>query len=280
MQLGIFAKTFVRPTLEGVFDAVVKHGFSLVQLNFSCAGLPNLPDRVEPDLLEKIRRETAARNLTLVALSGTFNMIHPDLKARREGLDRFPVLAAACRELGIPAISLCTGTRDPEDMWRHHPDNQTPEAWRDLTNSLSEALAAAEKFDVTLGVEPEVSNVVNSAAQARRLLDEMKSPHLKVIMDGANLFPAGKLPYMREVLEEAFDLLGHDIIIAHAKDLDHDGEAGHLVAGKGLMDYDCYLRLLKKAGFKGPLLLHGLAESEVDESVAFLRRKLTACFES
>ena len=274
MQLGIFAKTFLRPTLEGVFDAVVKHGLSLVQLNFSCAGLPNLPERVEPDLLEKIRRETAARNITLVALSGTFNMIHPDPKARREGLDRFPVLAAACREFGIPAISLCTGTRDPEDMWRHHPDNQTPEAWRDLTNSLSEALASAEKYDVTLGVEPEVSNVVNSPAQARRLLDEMKSPHLKVIMDGANLFATGKLPYMREVLEEAFDLLGHDIIIAHAKDLDHDGEAGHLAAGKGLLDYDFYMRLLKQAEFNGPLLLHGLAESEVEESVGFLRRKL------
>ena len=41
------------------------------------------------------------------------------------------------------------------------------------------------------------------------------------------------------MLDEAFALLGRDIVLAHAKDLDHDGEAGHLPAGKGLLDYPC-----------------------------------------
>ena len=81
---------------------------------------------------------------------------------------------------------------------------------------------------------------------------------------------------MRKILSEAVELLGPDIIIAHAKDLDHDGEAGHLAAGKGLLDYAYYLGLLQQAGFKGPLLLHGLAESEVDESVRFIRANLAA----
>ena len=274
MNIGIFAKTFVRPTLEEVFQAAANHGLRRVQFNFSCAGLPNLPERIDPGLLEKIRAQAAANQLTIVALSGTFNMIHPDIKARRDGLERLSVLAATSRELRIPYISLCTGTRDPEDMWRRHADNQTPKAWRDLTVSMSEALSIADKFNVTLGIEPEVSNVVDSAGKARRLLDEMQSPHLKIIMDGANLFGAGQLPRMREVLEDAFDLLGPDIVIAHAKDLDHDGEAGHLAAGKGLLDYDLYLRLLKQANFEGPLLLHGLAEEEVDAAVSFLRARL------
>jgi sugar phosphate isomerase/epimerase len=270
MQLGIFAKTFVRPTLEGVLDAVVGHGLYCVQFNFSCAGLPNLPERVEPGVLAKIRRETDARKIKIAAISGTFNMIHPDLEHRQQGLQGLRVLAGVCRPLSIPVISLCTGTRDPHDIWRHHPDNQSPEAWRDLTHTLGEALTIAKQFDVTLGFEPEVSNVVDSARKGRRLLDEMQSPHLKVIMDGANLFAAGQLSRMREVLEEAFELLGQDIAIAHAKDLDHDGEAGHRAAGKGLLDYDYYLGLLRKVGFKGPLLLHGLAESEVEECVRFL----------
>ena len=68
-------------------------------------------------------------------------------------------------------------------------------------------------------------------------------------------------PVQLLVQPPAVELLGPDIIIAHAKDLDHDGEAGHLAAGKGLLDYAYYLGLLKQAGFKGPLLLHGLAES-------------------
>ena len=274
MQLGIYAKTFDRPTLEGVLDAVVSHGLHCIQFNFACAGLPSMPERIEPNLLDQIRHQTDARKIKMAAMSGTFNMIHPDPKQRRQGLQRLPVLAAACRQMGVPIITLCTGTRDPHDMWRAHPDNQTQEAWRDLVDALSEALTIAEQFNLILGFEPEVSNVVDSARKGRRLLDEMQSPHLKVVCDGANLFPAGTLPRMREVLDEAFDLLGRDIVIAHAKDLDHDGEAGHRPAGKGLLDYDYYLQLLQQSGFNGPLLLHGLAESEVDECVSFVRGKM------
>jgi sugar phosphate isomerase/epimerase len=210
----------------------------------------------------------------MAAVSGTFNMIHPDRSTRRGGLERLRTLAAACGEMGAPVITLCTGTRDPEDMWRRHPDNDRPEAWRDLVASMKAAVRAAEEHGVTLAFEPEVANVVDTAAKGRRLLDEIGSPRLKVVMDAANLFHAGQLPRMREVLDEAFGLLGGDIRLAHAKDLGRDGEAGHEAAGTGLLDYDHYLGLLRACGFDGPLILHGLAEEQVDRSVAFLRSKL------
>jgi hypothetical protein len=56
--------------------------------------------------------------------------------------------------------------------------------------------------------------------------------------------------------------------------LSHDGEAGHEAAGTGLLDYDHYLALLRRTGYDGPLLLHGLAESQVDDCISFLRSKL------
>ena len=55
----------------------------------------------------------------------------------------------------------------------------------------------ASSYGLTLAIEPEVDNVVDSAVKARRLLDEMASPHLKVVIDPANLFHAGELPRMR-----------------------------------------------------------------------------------
>jgi sugar phosphate isomerase/epimerase len=139
---------------------------------------------------------------------------------------------------------------------------------------IREAAEIARHAKVVLAFEPEVNNVVDSAQKARRLLDEIGSPHLKVTLDPANLFPAGQLPRMKEILEEAFALLGKDIALAHAKDLDRDGDAGHKAAGQGLLDYDLYLRLLRANRFTGPLLLHGLTREQVPGCLAFLRARL------
>jgi sugar phosphate isomerase/epimerase len=141
---------------------------------------------------------------------------------------------------------------------------------------MRQAAQIAEEYRITLAFEPEVANVVDSAPKARCLLDEIGSPYLKVVMDGANIFHAGELPRMQQILDEAFALLGEDIAIAHAKDLDRDGEAGHLAAGKGVLDYGHYLSLLNNLGFDVPLILHGLSERQVPECVAFLREKMQA----
>jgi len=275
MEIGIFTKVFSRPTLEEVLDAVQATGLRPVQFNMESTGLLPMPDEIPAGLARRIRDEITARGLAIASLQGTFNMSHPDPEARRAGLRRLRVLAEICETLGTSIIAICIGTRDRENMWRHHPENTTPEAWRDMTACVREAVRMAEDVGLTLALEPEVTNIVDSADQARRLLDEISSPHLKITMDAANLFHAGELPRMAKILDHAFALLGRDIILAHAKDIQHDGEAGQEPAGKGLLDYPRYLSLLKKHGFTGTLLLHGLSEEEVPGCIAFLREKLS-----
>ena len=274
MQIGILLATFVRPPLEARLDAAKSHGLTAVQISLDCAGVPAMPDQIPPGLAEKLRRETAARGITIASLQGTFNMSHPEAEHRRTGLRRLRVLAGLARELAVPRIHICSGTRDRTSMWRRHPDNDLPAAWEDMVASVREATDIAREAGVVVAFEPEVNNVVDSARKARRLLDEIGSPHLKVTMDAANLFHKGELPRMSEILEEAFALLGRDVVMAHAKDLDHDGDAGHKAAGQGKLDYLRYLSLLHKYGFTGPIFLHGLSEAQVPGCVAFLREKL------
>ncbi len=274
MRLGIFAKTFARPSLAATLDAVAACGLDCVQFNFSCAGLPSLPERIVPEMVSPIARELKRRRLSVAAVSGTFNMIGPDPAKRREGLRRLEGIAASCAALGAPLVTLCTGTRDPQDMWRAHPQNDSTEAWDDLLASMEEALKIADRHGVCLGVEPETANVVNSAKKARRLLDQMASPRLKIVMDAANLFHPGEGARMGEMLDEAFDLLGRDIALAHAKDFRDGAAIEHVAAGRGMLDWGRLLRLLRAANFDGPLILHGLAEEEVKASAAFLRQAL------
>ena len=271
--IGIFAKTFVRPTLEENLDAVADHGLSVVQYNLACAGLPSLPERIEPRLPRQIAVAATTRGITLAAVSGTFNMIDPIWARRDIGMRRLEQLAAACARLGTNVITLCPGTRDLDDMWRGHPANGHPDAWADLLRAMEQALAIAEEHDLWLAVEPETANVVDSPARARRLLDELRSPRLKIIIDPANLFRAEDLPHQRPILDAAFDLLGPDIVLAHAKDVRIvDGSVHYVPAGRGVLDYQHYLTLLRHVPV--PLIVHGLAEAEVDRVLAFLRGAL------
>ena len=210
--------------------------------------------------------------MEIAAVSGTYNMIHPDREVRQAGLHHLRVLASACKGMGTSVITLCTGSRDADNMWRWHPENASPQAWSDLLTSMEAALRIAEEERVTLAFEPERANVVDSAAKGRALLAAMQSPHLKVIIDPANLIVSANKREMRQVLDEAFDLLGEHIVIAHAKDRGEDDT--FRAAGEGMLDYDHYVHLLRSIAFEGSLILHGLSEAQVDGALRFVRSKL------
>lgn len=272
MQIGIFARTFVRPTLGGVLQAIRSHGLTAVHFNLKCLHLETLCESIDKASCHDIRSAFDDHGLKMVAISGTFNAIHPDSDYRDECIRRTRGLIEKARDLGTDVVSLCTGTRDPHNMWRRHRDNDRPEAWQDLLATLEKLLPAAETHEVTLGIEPERANVIDSATKARRLLDEIKSPRLKITIDGANLFEPNDLSGMQDVLAQAFDLLAGDTIMAHAKDITNDPRKKDQAAGTGVLDWQAYFRSMSESGFNGPVVLHNLDESQVDRSTAFVRR--------
>jgi sugar phosphate isomerase/epimerase len=274
IQIGIFLSTF-RGNLEARLDAVRANGLDSVQLSMDCAGLAAMPDEIAPELIARIRRGADERQIQIGSVQGTFNMCHPDPEHRRTGVRRIGVLAAICQPLGCSRIHLCSGTRDRSNMWRRNPQNDSPEAWQDMVACVREAVEIARPSGVTLAFEPEVNNIVDSATKARRLMDEIGSPKVKVTMDASNLFHTGEFAHMSEVLDQAFALVGKDVVMAHAKDVSRDGDAGHEPAGQGKLDYLRYLTLLHANGFKGPLFLHGLSEAQVPGCVAFLRERMS-----
>jgi sugar phosphate isomerase/epimerase len=291
-RLGVLTSEFERPSLESTLDAIDGHNIGAVQFQLGSAvpsvplqtalrmGLDVLGAHLSPAFCREIHGQLAARGLTMAAVDGTFNMIDPDEKRRWANLGYLQQLVECCDALGTSVVTLCTGSRD-EIMWRRHPDNDSPEAMADLVAVMRAAAGTAEECGVTLAFEPEVNNVASSPERARQLIDEVGSPAVKVVMDPANIFKAGQLPQMQDKLREAFGLLGDDVALAHAKDLDHDGEAGHLGAGQGLLDYPLYLSLLQQSGFDGTIVLHQmhhLTDAEIDSCFAFVDRNAPAGF--
>jgi sugar phosphate isomerase/epimerase len=271
MELGIFAKTFKRNTLDDVLNAVVEGGFSTVQFNMACAGLESMPAQIENQIVERIRQSLNDHRLHVCALSATFNMIHPDPGQRKQDLQRFAILAERARSLGTDLLTLCTGTRDHTSQWKHHPDNATPEAWADLIDTLLKCIAIADEHDLRLGIEPEINNVIDSPQKARQLLDEMQCPRLVIIMDPANIFRYPDLPKMDVMLVKSFELLEPYIALAHGKDVSNEDPPTFCAAGTGVLNYALYMKLLRQMDYRGPLILHGLSEEQVPASANYVK---------
>lgn len=272
IQLGIHVGAFPRATLEQSLDAVLDHGLKYVHLSLKSPGMAHESDAIDPLAAAGAARVLVETGLRVASLSGTFNMAHPDPSVRQRGLAWLADLAPLAEHFRAPVISLCTGTRNVDSLWRGHPENQTPEAWRDFTDTLEKALELAGRYEVLLGIEPEPANVVESAQKARRLLDEYSSPYLKIIFDPANVAGPHSAGNPTAAIDEGFDLLGPDIVLAHAKELSPDGTAGGLPPGAGVIDWRHVFDRLRQAGFDGCVVLHSLRESDVPAAVQFLQR--------
>jgi len=272
IDVGIFAKTFPGADPFAVLSAVRGAGYGVVQYNMACSGLPSMPEAISTETAEAVASAAEKADVAIAAVSATYNMIHPNLTVRERGLKRLEVIAAAAHTMGTRLLTLCTGTRDPDDQWREHADNNSPEAWRDLLQSMEVAIAIADQYDVDLGIEPEHANVIDSAVRARRLIAELKSPRLKIVIDPANLFEKATAEKRRSIIADAIDSLADHIVMAHAKDRNADG--AFATAGKGVIDYPHYLRCLCSIGFDGPLVTHGLDKSEAPDVATWLKSQL------
>ena len=269
MELGIFSRTYQLIGIDKICAQAAKDGFQTIQFNFSSAGLPSLPKDWPETTIKEVVASATQSGLSICALSGTYNMAHPDVARRQADRIGFTNVVRAAQFMHVPLVSLCTGSRDTMNMWSPHPDNGSPEAWVALRGELDFALEMAERHGVALGVEPEPGNVVANARMARRLLDEIEMPQLKIVMDAANLLPPESQTRQREVVAEAVALLGADLALVHTKDVSSTGEA--VAAGRGVVDFHNFLKGIVSTGYRGPLVSHNLPEKDAAYVSGFLR---------
>ena len=260
MKLGTFSPEIAAASTAELFRKARDYGFTQMQYSYQTDDGEEMLPRIPEALNREIAAEASLNGIEIVSVNGTFNMAHPDPAVREDGVARFEKVAASCGVYGCKLITLCTGSRSRERMWAPHPDNNTPEAWNDMRSSMERLVAIADKYDVYLGIEIEASNIINTPEKAKKIIDELGSSRLRIIMDAANLFLPGtaKRENVRPVIEKAIGLLAPWITLAHGKDIKEGDGLAFTCAGKGIVDFEFFLAELKKAGYRGGMVLHGI----------------------
>lgn len=257
-------------TADTLFALIQDLGFTCVQFAFSsvaeCGFTPNgeleIPSAIPAVCLDRVEKAAGKYGLPIEVINGTYNMVHPAEEVRKEGLKRLQTLMQAANALGTGKISLCSGTRNPAHLWRPSPLNDTEEAWAVMYDSMERATELAERYNITLAIESEASNVIRTPEKARRLMDGIGSDKLKMILDCANLFHAGHAhkAEVRETIAHAVEVYGKDIAVAHGKDI-REGEGIEFCGtGRGIVDFAYTAELLRGVNYAGDMFLHGIYE--------------------
>lgn len=269
MKLGIFAKTFSGASPLEVLRGAADAGYASVQYNMACSGIGSLPQIIPDEIAVSIRSASVTTGIEIAAVSATYNMTHPDMTVRVAGRRAFEAIAARAKTIGTNLLTVCSGSLDASDQWRHHPDNGTDTAWNDMLNEFSGLIEIAQRHNIFIGVEPERANIIDGARKARTMIDTLGSKRIRIVLDPANLVETETSSERRRLIEEAVDLLGDSIVMAHAKDRSADGN--FTAAGKGVIDFDHFVGSLTRSGFQGSLITHGLSDIEAPDVANYLK---------
>lgn len=131
-------------------------------------------------------------------------------------------------------------------------------AWTTLLNRLEEPLRIADAAGITLVIETAISGNVTSAHLARKLIDELDAPHLKVLWDPCSSLYCTETPY-----PDGYEVIREHIAHVHLK----DGVVNLPVATfdfcamrQGQMDpyYNGIVNALRRDGYDGAISLESV----------------------
>jgi sugar phosphate isomerase/epimerase len=280
MYLGIFSNVVDGATPEEVAEKTAHYGLRAVQYIPAASGIGFGFDK--PSLGDDFPRWSAAyrqAGVEVAAVGGYMNLLHANHEQRRRNIETFKHFMRCMQpELGTRLISTETGTYSTTGDWNHDARNRTTEAWDDLRRVTEDLVLVAEQEDVVILYEPYIVNVAHTPELAVRIVQEIDSPHLRLLMDPTNWFEPDMLGSMTETLERGFAVEHGLFLLAHAKDVappdPGSDKPGLPAAGQGLLDYATYARLLREHDYAGPLIVEHLTEAQIPETMRYVQRFL------
>ena len=233
-------------TLEARAATAREEGFSCVHLALSkCIGGVSFDDAALTEgLAAYVRRVFRAEALDVAVLGCYLNLAHPDAGKLREIQARYFGHLRVAALAGVGMVGTETGA--PNAAYKLDANTHTDEALRLFLRNLEPVVEQAERWGVTLAVEPVWNHIVYDADRALEVLRSIASPNLRVIFDPVNLLSAENADRREHVIGEAMDKLCEHIAMVHIKDFLREGSSlKSVAAGTGEMDYTEILRFLK-----------------------------------
>jgi sugar phosphate isomerase/epimerase len=274
IKIGMRAHDFGKLPLVELAGKVGAAGFSSIQLAMAkaLADIDSSNGKLSPGLANHIA-ETFDRNGVRIAVLGCYiNPVHPDPAQRRREIDRFKEHLRYARDFGTGLVATETGRISTYQS--QYPDSYKEKAWSILRETVEELAETAEKYGVFATIEPAATLTIGSVEDMVRLLDEVPSENIGVLIDACNLMTAENIGRQDEVMKQAFEQLAHRTVLFHAKDItmDEQGNKEYTGIGEGLLNYPTYLQLIKQYKPHIDISFEGITEDKMKSSLDYFHK--------
>ena len=240
MKIGIRLHDTIPGTLEERLNFVKNQGFECVHLALSKTlddfKMDEAPVRLaDPAFAEEIKGTFSRTGMDCAVLGCYLNLTHPKTEERDRIREIYYAHLAFAKKIGAWMVGSETPAHPESAFAKNAPESE--EAFAFFLDQLRPVVRRAEEEDVIMAIEPVHCHIISTPERAERMLEEIHSDHLQIILDAVNLIGEKDIPRREALLEEAMRRLGDQVALMHMKDYLPEKGMPATACGKGEMDY-------------------------------------------
>ena len=218
-------------TFQEMCDNAKKYGVR--KLQFALARTCNDINFDEIGFDEKVANDIKAKldeyNLHVSVLGCYIDPINPNDEVRNTQLTRFKNFISYAKVFGADMIATETGFLGTQE------ETRSEETYQFLLSNLRPLVKEAEDKGVMMAIEMVWIHPMYCPQRMKRLLEDLNSPNVCVIVDMSNLTYPETKDSQCDIMNDCFDLLGDNIRGIHLKDFtfDEENKKSFALAGSG-----------------------------------------------
>ena len=242
MNLGIRLHDTAPGSLKERLSFARAQGFTCAHVALSKVlpdfSMQSAPEKLTEEFARSVRQDFADTGMSCAVLGCYLNLADPDETRRQKTQDIYRAHLHFAARIGAGVVG--TETYANPDSRFPEPAARSEEAFRLFIEALKPVVRFAEEADAVLAVEPVWQHIISTPERALRMLEEVPSDHLQIILDAVNLIGPDTVERKDEIIENAIRLLGDRVRILHLKDfvVEGEGKIRSCACGLGSMRYD------------------------------------------
>jgi len=258
VKFAICNEIFQGWTLEETFGFIGKAGYDAIEIApFTIA---KSVTEIAPSKRAEIKNLAKRHNIAISGIHWVLvqteglHLTHPDPDIRKRTARYFHDLVDFCADLGGETVVVGSPKQRNLD-----PGITFNQGWEWATAAFREAVMQAEKRGVTICFEPlapSETNFINTAAEAIRFVQQLHTPHFKIILDVKAMCSETKA--IPEIIRESWPHFAY----FHANDENLKGP------GFGEIDFKPIASALEGVGYKGYVSVEVFKFDEGPEVIA------------